>query len=815
MKAINFKLATFTFAAMLFASCSDSNDNPSSSPASSSIVGEEVTSITDAATLGARVYNYKNTATTKTRVIDNNIFKDVLNMPTEPKVPNNAENMPTEAYLFAANKVYVVSGEVEQGIQLINTSPIYVKGTLKIKGNCYGTGTIYILKGGKVIDESGQNFMNNANVTIYNYGTLESTSEKFAIGNNTTLYSATTLDFQNQEVSNQAKQLYVGGDLKCKSFTPQNGSIINVVGDFLVPNQDLTFEGNIHVGGKFEVKSLTLSGATNIYSDCSIQVQEKLTLSAGTCSINAQHISAKDIYQCSNSSLTIQDGGVVECSGTWECDNNGNGSCVTLLGDHAKGYVKVGTLYYNGSKAGDSFTTCYMFKATGTEGCIYIDVKNIKTKNKETADSYEKASWGGNTKNYVGHESLVTIKTTDCGGKVIEQDTDPSKKKDLDVIGEIDYDHTHDISATCIQPYNGKLYMSYHTRGKGQGGCIEVFETTNKQTKLLQYLQDKLHIYDFNHLMIDSKPSTPYLYCVGNTKNKGGMLYRIAINSNGLMDTQTKDIDENTTINPLTVVPLFDNATTDSEKSSDENAIVRDGDKLLITSTMGYEVYDPNTLKALSHKDTPGKAKHIALQGNEIATMYYTKKFGKNQENEPTPGKVELFNAGDDITTATPKSSFDVTEIVPNNGKNTIAIDGDLVYVCRSADGLSCYDKNTGAEKWTWQAPLTATTQKPQGYANGVTYDANYIYLACGGYGIVVLDKVEMEDGKPVVVAKARVTGVKNEDGNIVNSSANYVTLYNGLIYVAYGKERLKVYELVDRKANSTNTSYTERTKQQ
>lgn len=35
--------------------------------------------------------------------------------------------------------------------------------------------------------------------------------------------------------------------------------------------------------------------------------------------------------------------------------------------------------------------------------------------------------------------------------------------------------------------------------------------------------------------------------------------------------------------------------------------------------------------------------------------------------------------------------------------------------------------------------------QKPQGYANGVTYDNNYVYLACGGYGLVVLDKNEME----------------------------------------------------------------------
>lgn len=825
MKAINFKLASFTFAAMLFASCSDSSDNPVSPGTTHDIVGEEVSTITDAQTLASRVYNYKAGATTKTRVIDSNIFKDVLTMPEkEPSVPKDAEAMPSEDWKFASNKNYVCEGYHEQAIQLASNSTIYVKGTLKVTGNCWGSNSkIVILKGGKLINNVGENFLNNNNnITVYNYGTIESTSNKINIGNNTTLYSATTLDFHDQDVTNQAKQFYVGGDLKCKTFTPMNGAIMNVVGDFLVPNQDLTFEGFLHVGGKFEVKSLKLRGETKLYSDCSIQVQGKLDLSAGTCAMFAKHISAGEIYQCSNSTLTLEDGGVIECAGTWDCDNNGNGSCVDLKGNNAKALVKVHDLYYNGSKSGNEFTVCYMFKASGTDSFIYIDVDGIRTKNGETAAKYEQAAWGGNTKNYSGHEQVVDVKTTACGGKEIEQlPEDP--KKDLDVVSEVTYDHTHDISATCIQPYNGKLYMSYHTRGTGQGGCLEVFETgADKQTKLLQYLQDKKHIYDFNHLMIDSKSSTPYLYAVGNNKGAGAMMARIALDQNGLMDTEIKDIDENTTANPLSIVKLYDDPKTDDEKSSDENAIVRDGDKLLITSTRGYEVYDPTTLELLGNKATPGKAKHIVLQNNEIATLYYNERYGKNSSSLPVSGTVELFNAGSDILTATPKSTFKVTEIVPNNGKNTIAIDGNNIYVCRSADGLTCYDKNSGAEKWTWQAPLTATTKKPQGYANGVTYDANYIYLACGGYGVVVLDKNKMDETgtKPAVVAKARATGVEktDDDGNVVkdangnvtyvNNSANYVTLYNGYIYVAYGKNRLKVYQLVDRNVNSTSSSY-------
>ncbi|MFZ1835426.1 MAG: hypothetical protein WAU22_02120, partial [Segatella copri] len=58
------------------------------------------------------------------------------------------------------------------------------------------------------------------------------------------------------------------------------------------------------------------------------------------------------------------------------------------------------------------------------------------------------------------------------------------------------------------------------------------------------------------------------------------------------------------------------------------------------------------------------------------------------------------------------------------------------------------------------------------------------------------------------VYAKTRVTGITNEQGRIVWNSANYVTLYNGLIYVAYGKNRLKVYQLVDGSTSGSNTDY-------
>lgn len=151
---------------------------------------------------------------------------------------------------------------------------------------------------------------------------------------------------------------------------------------------------------------------------------------------------------------------------------------------------------------------------------------------------------------------------TSCDGTTPDPTpTPPEPGKKIDVITVIDYtNHTHDISATCIQPYNDKLYMSYHTNEENQkdpnkktGGCIEVFKTENNQTTMLQYLQDKKELYDFNHLMVDGKDATKYVYIAGHSTN-GGMMGRIALDSNGLLNTEVKDIDETTTLNPLTIV---------------------------------------------------------------------------------------------------------------------------------------------------------------------------------------------------------------------------------------------------------------------
>lgn len=813
-------MATFGFAAMLLASCSDSNDTPTPNPtpAETGIIGKEVTSITDAQQLAARVYNFKRPSATRAAGVTSANLNQAYTMEAEPtgldfaKMERMSNHKP---YNFPANTdMYIAPGETivyDQQYHL-NGNTIYVAGTYEYNpGWTEGNYTIVVLKGG-TLKWKGENFFPKGG-RILCYGNFECDKD-LDVQNRGILKIAGDLNLKGHSLRVNNASVYIGGKLICNNFENQANAYTNIQGGIEgVENQTIQVDGVVNVDGDFKTKDLYLIGNGQLYC-CSLELTGDFKSMGGDAAKSALHTSylkAKNLLLASSNNIYLVNNSSIEVEGTLQCNKNAS-AMIFLQGANSKAYIKANVIKYNGSGSPASLMDCYMFNSMDTGGEFYIDADlfdNSSPKGGNLAFSDIQFLGSGKVHNFRNNSAPVTLVKAECGYTL---NPDVPTPPHIDEVGEVLYDHTHtDITATCIQPYNGKLYMSYHTRGKGHGGCIEVFETDNqKQTQLLQFLQDTDKSLDFNHLMVDGKSSTPNLYVVGNyaytnkdgvQSEAGAMMARIDLKSDGLMNTEIKNIAD-AAINPLIIVPLENN----QKNNEDENAIVRDGDKLLVTSTRGYEVYDPNTLELLSSKKTPGKAKHIALNNSEIATLYYKERVSSTET--PVAGTLEIFNAGADITTAKPEKSIAVSEIAPNNGKNTIAIDGDNVYVCRSANGLTCYDKNTGAEKWTWQAPLTASTFKPQGYANGVTFDDKYVYLACGGYGLVVLDKNKMVDGKPAVYAKTRVTGITNEQGRVVWNSANYVTLYNGLIYVAYGKNRLKVYQLIDGDTSGSDTDY-------
>lgn len=822
------KLVTFSFAAMLLASCSDSIDNPlvpNPGEVTKNILGEEVTSITDPQELAGSVINYKAKAATRAAGATTANLSDVYEMPSLPSHDGAIEIKNNDGCVgLDGSKTYIIKKgtKISSGLNLKGAT-LFIEGELTTKNiwECYNAtkkGKIYILKGGTLhIDNNNTALFQNAGIYCYNYGgTLKKEGTNMYLEKGDAYFTT-----GNIEVKNELKVqglLYVGGDANVGNLATESDAKINIQGDLLgTENQDIQIDGCImNINGKAKANKLTIQGSAPKLYACSFEVTDKTVLNSNGAELHVNNLKTGAIDQCAGSTIYLVNNSIIECKGTYTNANNGHDqyypageSKVILQGDNANAIFRAAEVKYNGSNDAGYiliapgtyayFSTCYIFRTNGSGGVIYMDCDKF-TNNSNSATYTYAPGLSDCTKRYDMHNDPVLPTSCDGTTPAPKPTPTPEPGKKIDVISVIDYtNHTHDISATCIQPYNGKLYMSYHTNEENQadpskktGGCIEVFKTENNQTTMLQYLQDKKELYDFNHLMVDGKDATKYVYIAGHSTN-GGMMGRIALDSNGLLNTEVKDIDETTTLNPLTIVDWEH----EGLEKSDENCIVRDGNKLMVATARGYGVYDANTLDLIGKKETPGKAKHIALNNQYIVTLHYNNEV--KSDNEAVSGTLQVFPLGADILTATPAKTINVSSIAPNDGKNTIAIDGNHIYVCRSAKGLSCYDLTTGKEVWNWGAPLTANTKVPQGYVNGVTYDANYIYLACGSYGLVVLDKNKMENGKPVKVVKKRAEA---------GMSANYVTLDGGYIYVAYGKSRLRVMKLIDGAASGNGTNY-------
>ena len=822
------KLVTFSFAAMLLASCSDSIDNPlvpNPGEVTKNILGEEVTSITDPQELAGSVINYKAKAATRAAGATTANLSDVYEMPSLPSHDGAIEIKNNDGCVgLDGSKTYIIKKgtKISSGLNLKGAT-LFIEGELTTKNiwECYNAtkkGKIYILKGGTLhIDNNNTALFQNAGIYCYNYGgTLKKEGTNMYLEKGDAYFTT-----GNIEVKNELKVqglLYVGGDANVGNLATESDAKINIQGDLLgTENQDIQIDGCImNINGKAKANKLTIQGSAPKLYACSFEVTDKTVLNSNGAELHVNNLKTGAIDQCAGSTIYLVNNSIIECKGTYTNANNGHDqyypageSKVILQGDNANAIFRAAEVKYNGSNDAGYiliapgtyayFSTCYIFRTNGSGGVIYMDCDKF-TNNSNSATYTYAPGLSDCTKRYDMHNDPVLPTSCDGTTPAPKPTPTPEPGKKIDVISVIDYtNHTHDISATCIQPYNGKLYMSYHTNEENQadpskktGGCIEVFKTENNQTTMLQYLQDKKELYDFNHLMVDGKDATKYVYIAGHSTN-GGMMGRIALDSNGLLNTEVKDIDETTTLNPLTIVDWEH----EGLEKSDENCIVRDGNKLMLATARGYGVYDANTLDLIGKKETPGKAKHIALNNQYIVTLHYNNEVGS--DDEAVSGTLQVFPLGADILTATPAKTINVSSIAPNDGKNTIAIDGNHIYVCRSAKGLSCYDLTTGKEVWNWGAPLTANTKVPQGYVNGVTYDANYIYLACGSYGLVVLDKNKMENGKPVKVVKKRAEA---------GMSANYVTLDGGYIYVAYGKSRLRVMKLIDGAASGNGTNY-------
>ncbi len=810
MKAINIKLVTFSFAAMLLASCSDSGTPGNDSVIdpigkAATIVGTDVTA-EYADQLASRVWNYKGAyanTTTKTRALATRAEA------TEPAVPAGTSNLSSVTNKWEEHPgTYVVpAGETlnADGYN-IKGMTIYVKGTLDINNANGSDASIYVLSGGKLIAKNSNEVFGDTKVS--NWGTIEfPANQKEYLIKNTFYQNAGDLNVKGHDLNIQGgtgSTLFVKNSLIANKVTMSGDAQLYVTdnatltGAFEMSNQSEASVNNI-----MTTTSLKIQNTTVLHSGCALKVEGDVYATNGT-NLYVMYLKAKYYKQDSGANLHLQDQSMVDIEGKY-VNLNQNQGYADLPDKDGVAVIKADAFYYNApGKQGDwnpggaKTVDCSVFSTSGDNAHIILDTNVIFGSEGATTpitDNNTTIVWNNNAnilfkddpeaKNYV-------IKKTECNPNGYNADKEPAKEPILDLISSIDYNHDHDISATCVQVHNGRLYMSYHTRDKKHGGCIEVFSPVeNNKVTLEQYLCDEQKDLDFNHLMaVKLKSGKRMVYLPGSSNKKGAMLAYIPILDNHLLADQSKSItstvDGKDTViyeKPLQFIQMNPATAEFAKKGYDENCVVYNDETnhLIVATTKGYLVYNADTYNELDKINKPGKVKHIAIGNGKIVTVYLDRE--ATNETEAIPATVEIFDQkAEDLSN--PIKSFAISTIEPNNGKNVVRVDDNKIYVCRGAAGMYVYDME-GNELWHYQMPSPTITEggnagKYKGHANGCYVGKKYVYIAYGGFGLVVLDK----ETHKVVAHRDLV------------HSANYVIEYKGYIYVAYGQNRLQVFQL-------------------
>ena len=821
MKAMNFKLATISFAALLLASCSDSNSDGETTVSpimNPKIIGSTVVSTTDAQTLATQVINYKAKATKATRTIDDSnstIFEGVIGMPAEPAVPADAVDLTTLTDKWNgmhSGGIYVLkSGNMSTDRMNVAGTTIYVCSGATLTWNAYENGnnpTVIVLSGGKIIDTYG-NVGKCCNADIY--GSIEFKQDRIEI--NHAFRTSQNLNAEDKNLAIAGKA-YIGGNVTAKNFYPGSG-IINIKGDLNLGESEFKLDNNtkLNVDGKITAKRLELTNKSVLYSGCGAKIAGEVNLNDGSA-LHAKYLECSKFTQSSGASLILSDQSFINCSGEFASNNNDTSFSI-LEGDGAKAVVKADKFFFNNGApeiddSGETYFLVDMFQTPGinnpqivADGSFYVNGQKVNVKFRN-ANMFVT---NGVTKNEV-----VINPTTDCGNPgwtnpnpkpspepepkpnptpTPKPEPTPNPKPGLDLISSVEPEHTHNISATGIMPLNGYLYMSYHTNQNqkdnaefSHGGCIEVMSPVkDDKAELKQYIYDSARDLDFNHILATKLNSDEYkIFLPGSSNKKGAMLAYMDIRKDHMladesMEITSKEGDEVTIKQPLNYIQL--KPATGDYKGYDENCVVYNDNTnhLIVATTEGYTVYDATTMNEVETYSKPGKAKHLAIGNGKIVGLYL------NERNKDTkiglPATIEIINEKTEDFNDT--KTFDTNvKIEPNDGKNVITVKDNKIYACLSSAGLYVYDMN-GNEQWHYQMPSPKNKEgKWKALCNGCFVDNKYVYLAYGSYGIVVIDK----NTHKVIAHRA------------LENSANYITVHDGYIYVAYGRSRMQVFKL-------------------
>lgn len=642
----------------------------------------------------------------------NSRASDDFTMPDCPEIPAEALDLNAEDEWGGKPNLnygsprpgvyYVKAGDtISQGLNL-NNNTIYVAGRLEMSymNHVEDThSTFYVLEGGELA-------FNSAIVpgtTIYNWGDLD--LETLTVGDNAKVYSNT--------------------DIICETFG------VNDNGEFFSK-------------GSVSGDNIRLNGTVRA---CSFIAKNGIEVNNGG-TFHTSYFKAQN--------LTMNGGNIY-------IDNNGliDVETATVTNEHTRMYVDgdnavfTAQKYITNNKTWAQFTIAPQFNVVFNK--VYIGNDEVAINELELQGS----------KTNLENAEDFGVPAGECHpawGKVPEETPDPiiiiEKITDIDPL-EPDHDHGT-ISATCITFDGNKAYASYHLRGEGQKGCIEVMEPADNGVKLLSYMISP--DYDFNHLIVDEGK----IITVGNHTKKGAFIASLPVGFEA-SETVREDlkVKELTTDEVLMVPGKDDEIKGGYKNAGDGNCVIRHGNNYYVNTYRGYGALNLDFSKVEgSFVPTNGSSKHIDIANGKAAIISLD-----TYNTTESASTVNVYNADDKMFT-TILDTYAAGTISPIDGKNVIAIDGENIYACLGKGGLVRLNDNASFH----------AGENGKVPANGMAIDDKYIYAAMGSF-VFVLNKTDLSE-----VTHYHASSLK---------SANYIALHDGLIYVAFGEDGIQVFRLV------------------
>lgn len=805
MKVFNSKLAAIGLAAFVFASCSDSNSDPAGGTAPV-INPADLTSVKLVAQQidNSNIANYKNTTANArkfflTRAGATNFTTAMPTAPTKEsfsKVLNlsGPAELTKQAYAISSGKDINFKG------QKINGATIFVDGkcTMQYDETTQMSNTTIVLLSSATLKYNGTGDMIPSGCTVYCTNPRNVFSAKNDIKINGNFYANL-----REKKSDGSKDLITGlGAIKettpaekDKSITPTqnitfgsganvfiNGSIrainlqvengANVYAEENLFNNDnngnATINGNLWIGGFIKTRTLDVNGylkaveavkvtnAFNVHDGANVEASY---INVTNNTKNGDKVIAKGEATLSlngTGKITIGDKNVITANNL--VTDNASAGQITLAGENAVAVIKAHKFTNNGKSKIVAFAT------PGTNSTFLLQFQENYSGSTQY-NTFEDLDIAATYADYdkVADKTTPNVTLVDQNHKKYgyQWSGDPAtiaSQAKLDLIAS--EESKGGQSATCIQPFEGKLYVSYHTYGdKNFGGNIEVLSMNNNQLSL--DANKAAENCDYNHLIVDGNS----LYLAGSgTKSAGAFLGKIDLNGGNLGDE----------------VKLY---AIDNKTKMDANCVAAFNGEHVVATTQGLTSFDKD-FNFWSKKGAEGK--HVVTANSKLYTL-------------DVDGNVNVYNNNE---LDTPVKTYKVGTVVPKDNKAVMAVEetsGDI-YVCKGENGVAKISGDQVNENF-FTCPKFTKPEKAdlagtvKGRANGIAIGSEYVYVACGGYGLVVLDKTT---GTPVCHRKANA--YKNNDCG----SANYVAIENvngeEYVYVAYGQNRVQVFKVTKTK---------------